>query len=34
VAQRPFEILERVLDSAITTYVQTVTAEAINLQFR
>lgn len=34
VARRPFEILERVLDSAITTYVQTVTSEAINIQFR
>ncbi|MDF1816849.1 MAG: SLBB domain-containing protein [Verrucomicrobiales bacterium] len=33
VARRPFEILERVLDSAITTYMQTVTTEAINLGY-
>ena len=33
VARRPFEIVERVIDSAITTYMQTVTAEAINLNF-
>lgn len=33
VARRPFEILERVLDSAITTYVQTLTAEAMNQNY-
>ncbi|MDF1754301.1 MAG: SLBB domain-containing protein [Verrucomicrobiales bacterium] len=33
VSRRPFEILERVLDSAITTYMQTVTAEAINIGY-
>ena len=33
VNDRPFEMLERVLDSAITTYGQTVTAEAFNLYY-
>ena len=33
VSERPFQILEQVIDSAITTYVQTVTTEAINLEF-
>ena len=30
VAKRPFEMVERVLDSAIITFMQTVTAEAMN----
>lgn len=33
VARRPFDVLERVVDSAITTYVQTLTAEALNRNF-
>lgn len=33
VPRRPFQMLERVLDSAMTTYVQTVTAEAVNLGY-
>lgn len=33
VSKRPFEVIERVLDSAIFTYVQTVTAEAMNQNY-
>lgn len=33
VAKRPFEMVERVLDSAIVTFMQTVTAEAMNQSY-
>ncbi len=33
VSKRPFELAERVLDSAIITFVQTVTAEAMNQSY-